>query len=173
MSSTFDKTPEFRYCPKCGAELVVKRLKDREIERMVCKACDFVFFQDPKLAAGTVFESEGGLVLLRRAIEPAYGKWVFPGGFVDRGERVPDAAIRETREEANVDVALRELIDVYSYAGSPIVVIVYAAEICGGELRAADESLEAKVFEPSAIPWDELAFPSTRDAITAYIERFL
>ncbi len=173
MSSTFDKTPEFRYCPKCGAELVVKRLKDREIERMVCKACDFVFFQDPKLAAGTVFESEGGLVLLRRAIEPAYGKWVFPGGFVDRGERVPDAAIRETREEANVDVTIRELIDVYSYAGSPIVVIVYAAEICGGELRAADETLEAKVFEPSAIPWDELAFPSTRDAVTAYIERFL
>ena len=173
MSSTFDKTLEFRYCPKCGAELVVKRLKDHEPERMVCQACDFVFFQDPKLAAGTVFESDGGLVLLRRAIEPAYGKWVFPGGFVDRGERVLDAAIRETREEANVDVAIRELIDVYSYAGSPIVIIVYAAEICGGELRAADETLEVKIFEPSAIPWDELAFPSTREAVSAYIERFL
>ena len=92
---------------------------------------------------------------------------------MDRGERVPDAAIRETREEASVDVAIRELIDVYSYAGSPIVVIVYAAEIRGGELRAADETLEAKVFEPSSIPWDELAFPSTREAVTAYIERFL
>ncbi|TDI37178.1 MAG: NUDIX domain-containing protein [Acidobacteria bacterium] len=173
MSSTFEKPPEFRYCPKCGNELVIKRLKHHEPERMVCKACDFIFFQDPKVAAGTVFESDGGLVLLRRAIEPAYGKWVFPGGFVDRGERVPDAAIRETREEASVDVTIRELIDVYSYAGSPIVVIVYAAEICGGELRAADETLEAKVFEPSAIPWDELAFRSTTEAVTAYIERFL
>jgi ADP-ribose pyrophosphatase YjhB (NUDIX family) len=173
MSSTFDRTPEFRYCPKCGGELIIKRFKDHEPERMVCKGCDFIFFQDPKLAAGTVFEMNGGIVLLRRAIEPAYGKWVFPGGFVDRGERVPDAAIRETREEASVDVAIRELIDVYSYAGSPIVVIVYAAEIRGGELRAADETLEAKVFEPSKIPWDELAFPSTREAVTAYIERFL
>lgn len=168
-----DQTLEFRYCPKCGAELTIRRLKEHEPERMVCKECDFIFFQDPKLAAGTVFESEGGVVLLRRAIEPAYGKWVFPGGFVDRGERVTDAAIRETREEANVDVAIRELIDVYSYDGSPVVVIVYAAEICGGELRAADETLEAKAFEPSAIPWDELAFPSTRQAITAYIDRFL
>ncbi len=173
MSSIFDRTVEFRYCPVCGGELVIKRLKDNEPERMVCKVCDFIFFQDPKLAAGTVFEINGGIVLLRRAIAPAYGKWVFPGGFVDRGERVPDAAIRETREEANVDVAIRELIDVYSYAGSPIVVIVYAAEIRGGELRAADETLEAKVFEPSKIPWDELAFPSTREAVTAYIERFL
>jgi len=173
MSTPFDQTLEFRFCPKCSSRLVWKRLKDHEPERMVCKKCEFVLFQDPKLAAGTLFQVGDELVLLRRAIDPGYGKWVFPGGFVDRGETVVDAAIRETREEANVDVGIRGLIDVYSYSGSPVVVVVYAADILGGELKAADETLEVKRFDADNIPWDELAFPSTRDALTAYISRFL
>lgn len=173
MSTPFDQTLEFRFCPKCGAGLVSKRLKDHEPERLVCQACEFVLFHDPKLAAGTLFELDSKLVLLRRAIEPGYGKWVFPGGFVDRGETVEAAAIREAREESSVDVSIRELIDVYSYSGSPVVVIVYAAHIIGGELTAADETLEAKTFDQADIPWDELAFPSTHDALKAYIERFL
>ncbi len=173
MSTPFDQTLEFRYCPKCGSGLVSKRLKDHEPERMVCKECEFVLFHDPKLAAGTLFQQDAKFVLLRRAIEPGYGKWVFPGGFVDRGETVKDAAIRETREEANVDVGIRELIDVYSYSGSPVVVVVYAADILGGDLKAADETLELKTFDQADIPWAELAFPSTRDALKAYISRFL
>ncbi len=173
MSTPFDQTLEFRFCPKCRSGLAWKRLKSHEPERMVCKECEFVLFQDPKLAAGTLFQEHDKLVLLRRAIEPGYGKWVFPGGFVDRGETVVDAAIRETREEANIDVEIRELIDVYSYSGSPVVVVVYAAEIMGGELKAADETLEVKRFDLDDVPWDELAFPSTRDALKAYIERFL
>ena len=173
MSTPFEQTLEFRFCPKCGAELVLRRLKDHEPERMVCKECEFVLFRDPKLAAGTVFQQDAKLVLLKRAIEPGYGKWVFPGGFVDRGETVKDAAIRETREEANVDVGLRGLIDVYSYPGSPVVVVVYAAEILGGDLKAADETQEVKMFDPTDIPWGELAFPSTREAVKAYISRFL
>jgi len=173
MSTPLDQKLEFRFCPKCGAGLVLRRLKDHEPERMVCKACEYVLFRDPKLAAGTLFCSASKLVLLKRAIEPGYGKWVFPGGFVDRGETVKDAAIRETREEANVDVGIRELIDVYSYPGSPVVVVVYAAEILGGDLKAADETLEVKMFDPTDIPWGELAFPSTREALKAYISRFL
>jgi ADP-ribose pyrophosphatase YjhB (NUDIX family) len=120
-----------------------------------------------------VFHADGKLVLLRRAIEPAYGKWVFPGGFVDRGETVVEAAIRETKEEASVDVVVKELVDVFSYSGSPVVVIVYAAEIVAGEPRAADESLELGAFDPGEIPWKELAFPSTRDALRAYVRRYL
>jgi 8-oxo-dGTP diphosphatase len=173
MSTPVDPNLEFRFCPKCGSGLSLKRIKDHEPERLVCDACEFVWFHDPKLAAGTLFQQDNKFVLLRRAIEPGYGKWVFPGGFVDRGEAVADAAIRETREEANVDVEIRGLIDVYSYAGSPVVIVVYAANIIGGELKAADETLEAKRFELNNIPWDELAFPSTRDALKAYISRFL
>lgn len=163
---------DFRFCPKCGGELALKLVKTLEPERLVCTSCEFIFFQNPKLAAGTIFQRDGGLVLLRRAIEPGYGKWVFPGGFVDRGETVVDAARRETREEANVEVELRDLIDVYSYEGSPVVVVVYAAEWVSGELRAADESLELGIFDPKDIPWRELAFPSTRDAVRSYVRRY-
>lgn len=163
---------DFSFCPKCGGGLELRLLKELEPERLVCTACEFVFFQNPKLAAGAIFQHEGGLVLLRRAIEPGYGKWVFPGGFVDRGETVVEAARRETREEANVEVKLLDLVDVYSYAGAPVVVVVYAAEWISGELRAADESLEVGVFDPKEIPWPDLAFPSTRDAVKSYIRRY-
>ncbi len=146
-----------------------KRLKDHEPERLVCEACGFIFFQDPKLAAGTLFKKDGRVVLLRRAIDPGYGKWVFPGGFVDRGERVIDAAIRETREESGVDVKVERLIDVYSSTGSPVVVVVYAAEIVRGRLHAADETLEVRQFDSREIPWDNLAFPSTVQALEAYL----
>jgi ADP-ribose pyrophosphatase YjhB (NUDIX family) len=163
---------EYRFCPKCGGALDSKALKQNEPERLVCRLCEFVFFLNPKVAAGTLFQVEGKLVLLKRAIEPGYGKWGFPSGYVDRGETVVEAAIRETREEAGVDVRLRELLDVYSYAGSPIVVVVYAADIVSGEPRADDESLELKAFASSDIPWEELAFPSTRDALRAYARRY-
>jgi ADP-ribose pyrophosphatase YjhB (NUDIX family) len=114
----------------------------------------------------------GGIVLVRRAIAPSYGKWVFPGGFVDKGERVEEAAIRETREEVNLEVAIDRLLNVYSYEDSAVVIIAYAARVIGGELQARDESLEAKAFTPAEIPWGELAFRSTQDAIREYISNY-
>src|SRR5205085_7035294 len=108
-------------------------------------------------------------VLLKRGIEPSYGKWVFPGGLVDRGERVEEAAIRETREEACVDVRLTGLLNVYSYAHYPVIIIVYTAELIGGRLAAGDETLEARCYESGEIPWPELAFPSTTQALRDYL----
>ena len=172
MSASTSNEPAYRFCPKCGAALELRRLRAHEPERLVCVACEFVFFLDPKIAAGTVFQADGRVVLLRRAIAPAYGKWVFPGGYVDRGETVPEAAVRETREEAGVEVSIRELLDVYSYPGSPVVVVVYAAEWVAGELTAADESLEVRRFDRDEIPWDNLAFPSTREALETYLSRY-
>ena len=98
---------------------------------------------------------------------------MFPGGFVDRGETIEAAALRETREEMNVEVELAELINAYSYDNTPVVVLVFAAEVVGGEPMAADECLEVQGYEPAKIPWDELAFTSTRDALRDYIRRFM
>ena len=162
----------FRFCPRCGGSLGSRRLKDGEPERLVCAACGFVFYLDPKVAACTIFMHEGGIVLLRRAIEPQIGKWVFPGGFVDRGEPVTDAAVRETLEEVNLKVGLLGILDVYSFAESPIVVVVYAAEVLGGILRACDECDEVKAYPPESLPWGELAFPSTKAALRDYVRRF-
>ena len=162
----------YRYCPKCGSGLERKRVKEGEPERLVCLACRFVFYLDPKVAACTICTVDGGIVLLRRAIEPSLGKWVFPGGFVDRGEAVPEAAMRETLEEVNLQVTLTGILDAYSFPGSDVVVIVYAAEVVGGELESRDECLEVRVFPPEDLPWDDLAFESTRAALRDYVRRF-
>jgi ADP-ribose pyrophosphatase YjhB (NUDIX family) len=160
---------DFAFCPKCGADLEPRTLKAGEPPRLVCTACDFVFFLDPKVATGCIVEPAGRIVLLRRAIEPGYGKWVFPGGYVDRGEPLTTAAVREAREECGLDVRLDGLVNIYSYAGRAPVIVVYAATAIGGQLCADDECLETREFEPSSLPWDLLAFRSTADGLRDYL----
>jgi 8-oxo-dGTP diphosphatase len=164
---------EFRFCPRCGGDLEKREVKLAEPKRLVCLNCSFIFYQDPKVVAGTIFTLSGGIVLLKRGVEPAMGKWVFPGGYVDRGESVQEAAIRETKEESQIDVKLGPLLNVYSYPRSPNVIIVYVAEVVSGELAAGDESVEARVFTAEEIPWENLAFDSTRDALKDYIGLYL
>jgi ADP-ribose pyrophosphatase YjhB (NUDIX family) len=164
---------EFRFCPKCGGNLDKRIVKTSEPRRLVCQTCSFIFYQDPKVVAGTLFTLNDGIVLLKRGVEPALGKWVFPGGYVDRGESVRDAAIRETKEECQLDVELGPLLNVYSYPRSPNVIVVYTAEVIGGTLSAADESTDADVFSPKQLPWHDLAFDSTRDALNDYIKSYL
>lgn len=164
--------PAFRFCPVCGSSLEVRTVKAGEPDRLVCTGCGFVFYLDPKVAVGAIIRDlNGHIVLVRRAIEPGYGKWVFPGGYVDRGEEVQVAAVREAREEAGLDIRIDRLVNVYSYAGRAPVIIVYAATIVGGCLGCDEESLEAKFFAPEAIPWDELAFRSTNEALREFFAR--
>ena len=168
-----DDTPPYRYCPVCGSTLEPRVLKITEPKRLVCTnaSCGFVFYLDPKIAVGTIIKTANGkIVLVKRAIEPGYGKWVFPGGYVDRGEEVTLAAVREAREEAGLAVRLDHLINIYSYAGRAPVIIVYAATMLSGDLAVDDEGLEAREFDLDEIPWDDLAFRSTREALRDYID---
>jgi 8-oxo-dGTP diphosphatase len=160
----------YRFCPTCAGTLEARVLKAGEPERLVCAVCGYVFYLDPKVAVGTIIEiSPGSIVLVRRAIDPGYGKWVFPGGYVDRGEQVHVAAIREAREECGLDITIDRLLNVYSYPGRAPIIIVYSARSVGGTLTTDDESLEARVFDRDSIPWDELAFRSTHDALRDYL----
>jgi ADP-ribose pyrophosphatase YjhB (NUDIX family) len=129
-----------------------------------------VFYLDPKVAVGTIIQSHSGrIVLVRRAIEPGYGKWVFPGGYVDRGETLTSAAMREAREECGLDVRLDALVNLYSYAGRAPVIVVYAATATGGTLCIDDESLEVLEWDVAAIPWNDLAFRSTHEGLRDYL----
>ena len=164
-----DDSHAYRFCPRCGGALERRLLKSTEPERPVCTQCGFVFYIDPKIAVGTVIATNAGrLVLVRRAIEPGYGKWVFPGGYVDRGEPLTAAAIREAREECGLDVRLDGLVNIYSYPGRAPVIVVYAATAIGGTLCVDEECLESAEFDAASIPWADLAFRSTHDGLRDY-----
>lgn len=163
----------YRFCPVCAHPLQTQVIKSTEPGRLVCSRCGYVFYLDPKVAVGTIGAIDGKIILLKRGIEPAYGRWVFPGGYVDRGETAEEAGIRETKEEVNLDVKIENLLDVYSYSGRPVIIIVYAVSITGGKLRAGDEAIEVRTFGPDEIPWSELAFPSTRDALRDYVKKHM
>ena len=164
----------YRFCSRCGGPLVSTPLKSGEPERPVCQTCGHILYLDPKVAVGTIIcNDHKQIAMVRRAIEPGYGKWVFPGGYVDRGEELVAAATREAREESGLHVRIDGLVNIYSYVGRVPVIIVYAATSIGGELQAEDESLEAGWYDESALPWSELAFPSTRHGLRDYFQGIL
>ena len=163
---------KYNFCPTCTGPLEPRLLKRGDPERLVCTTCGQILYLDPKVAVGTIVRvDDGRIVLVRRAIEPGYGRWVFPGGYVDRGEEVTGAAIREAREEAGLVVEIERLVNIYSYAERSLIVIVYAARAVGGELCVDEECLEARLFVPEDIPWNDLAFHSTSQALREYLSR--
>ena len=164
---------DYRFCPACGGALASRTIKAGDRERLVCTRCSRVVYLDPKVAVGTIIRAfDDRLVLVRRAIEPGYGLWVFPGGYMDRGEEILDAARREAREESGLDVRIDGLVNIYSYGGATPIIIVYAATMIGGVLCTDDECLEARLFARDEIPWDALAFRSTRQGLEDYFRTF-
>ena len=125
-----------RFCPLCGGSLGRAAVPPDQREQAVCAACGFVFYLNPKVVAGTIPEQDGRVLLTRRSINPGRGLWTFPGGFVDFGETVEDAAVRETFEETGLKVDLVGLHNVYSYPGAPVI-IVYRARVVGGSLTTS------------------------------------
>lgn len=161
---------DYRFCPTCAGPLENRLLKKGDPERLVCTRCGQVLYLDPKIAVGTIIRTDDErLVMVRRAIEPGYGLWVFPGGYVDRGEEVTGAAIREAREEAGIEIELERLVNIYSYAHRSLIVLVYAGRMVGGELCTDEECLEARLFTPAELPWNELAFDSTTRGLRDYL----
>ncbi|MBA2442175.1 MAG: NUDIX hydrolase [Rubrobacter sp.] len=161
--------PEYKFCPLCAGRLESRLLKPGEPERLVCRKCGFVFYFGPKLVAGAIFEWEGGIVLIQRDIEPGYGKWTFPGGFVERGEVAEVAAEREVLEESGIEIETDGVIGLYSYEGQVPAIVVFGARPTGGEPRALDETLAVRSFAHNEIPWGEIAFPSTEHALKDYL----
>ncbi|HEX2480928.1 MAG TPA: NUDIX hydrolase [Methylomirabilota bacterium] len=167
-------TPDtLRFCPLCGAT-VARRVVARDLrEHPVCSGCGFVCYLHPKIVAVTIPVRDGRVLLARRAIEPAHGLWTFPGGYVDWGESVAEAARREMREEVGLDLDPTGLVGIYSYPGAPAVIVVYHVTVPDGLDAAADahEVSETGYFSREEIPWDSLAFRSTREALEDWFRR--
>ena len=164
--------PDYRFCPRCAGRLENRVLKEGDPNRLVCEACGFVFYLGPKLVAGAIVELDGGIVLIQRAIEPGYGRWTFPGGFVERGEVAEAAAARETLEETGLEVEATGIVGLYTYEDQVPAIVVFAAEATGGEPEPLDETLDVRPFPCEVLPWAEMAFPSTEHALKDYLRGF-
>lgn len=136
--------------------------------RRVCGDCGFIDYQNPRIVVGAVCVWEDSFLLCRRAIEPGYGKWTFPAGFMELNETVAQGAAREAYEEAGVDVDVQDIIGVYEVPHVGHVMIMHRAQMKNPNYKAGSESLEVALFKWEEIPWDDLAFPS----ITWTLERY-
>ena len=155
------KDAAYRFCPLCATALEPAEVAGRARPR--CPACGFVQFLDPKVVVVVVVEHGARILLGRRDTEPARGQWSFIGGYVDRGEPVEAAAVREVREESGLDVILTGLLGVFSRPDEAHVVIAYRATVQGGVAglaAQAGEVAELAFLAPDALP--PLAFPNDR-----------
>ena len=150
------------HCSNCGAPLVRERLETEHRDRSVCRSCGFIAYVNPRLVVTTIPVTDAGeAILLRRGIDPGYGRWAQPGGFLEVDETVAEAAVRETLEETGLLVEPGAFVGLYSRLEAAVVVLVFEARVVGGTARETPEALEIGLFAPEALPWDGIAFKTT------------
>lgn len=173
---TFDITPLQvpRFCHQCGGPMRLHHVAEEDRERLLCRACGFIHYMNPRIVASVVpelDEPDGSrrLLLMRRAFEPRRGFWSPPGGFVELGESPQDAAVREAIEEVGLTVEPFALLGVYSRSAIGIVVVAYRARALAKEAAPGIEALEARWFTPETIPWEDLAYETTTLALRDWV----
>ena len=159
------------FCVHCGGPLAERLLPAEDRPRLACAACGHVHYLNPKPVAGVIIPDGGRVLLGRRAIQPARGAWVFPGGFVELGETPEEAAVREALEETGLRVTLGPLLGVYTRRAAGILLVVYVAAGFQGRPAPTRETLELAWFRPAEIPWDALAFETTAAALRDWTGR--
>ena len=158
------------YCSRCGQPLSFGPLEAETRDRLACDSCGFIAYVNPRLVVSTIpVTADGRLYLIRRAIEPGYGKWAQPGGFLEIDETAQEGAVRETLEETGLLVEPTEIVGVYSRPQAAVVVVCWAAHIVGGEATPTSESLDVRSWSPDAIPWPHIAFQTTEWALRDWL----
>ena len=147
-----------KFCPNCAAPIAQRVPPGDSVPRYVCDACGSIHYQNPKMVLGCLPQWESRLLLCRRAIEPRYGYWTLPAGFMENGESTGEGAARETLEEAGARV---ELIAPFSIISVPYVNqvhVFFRARLLDLDFKAGEESLEVALFEEAQVPWKDIAF---------------
>jgi len=159
-----------KFCSQCGASVTYRMAPDEDRERHVCDACDTVHYINPKVIVGCLPTVGEKILMCKRAIEPRYGKWTLPAGFMENGETSADGAARETLEEAAAIATNMMLYRIFDVPHISQVYLFYRCGIENNEFGIGPESLESALFSEEEIPWDELAFPTVRELLREFLQ---
>ncbi|WP_323754518.1 NUDIX hydrolase [Marinobacter sp.] len=158
-----------KYCSTCGQQVEQKIPAGDNRYRYVCVSCETIHYQNPRIIAGTVPVWDGKILLCRRAIEPRYGYWTLPAGFMENAETTIEAAARETLEEALAEVTIDGLYSIIDMPHINQVHMFYRATLVNGSFGAGEESLESRLFAADEIPWDEISFPTVKRTLEFFL----
>ena len=158
-----------KYCSNCGQAVARKTPGDDNRDRWVCESCDTIHYQNPLVVVGCVPQKDGKILLCQRAIEPRYGYWTVPAGFLELGESTAQGAVRETMEEARADVEIGHLFASVDVVDAGQVHLFFTAKLLS-DFSAGEESLDVAMFSEDEVPWDDIAFHSGRYALKKYFE---
>ena len=165
MEETKRGRSRVNYCSDCGAKVSKKIPEGDNRIRDVCDNCGRIYYQNPLIVAGTLPVFQDKVLLCKRAIEPRKGYWTLPGGFMELGETLEQAALRETWEEAGARVKIKSLYTLFNIIHVGQLSVFFRAELTEPEFFAGEESLEVRLFSEDEIPWDELAFNTIRKTL--------
>lgn len=161
---------KINFCSSCGGAVSLRVPAGDTLQRAVCDVCSTVHYQNPKLVVGSLPVWEDRVLLCRRAIEPRYGMWTLPAGFMENGETLPAAAIRETLEEACARIELQGLYTLISVPHVSQVHAIYRARLLDLDFAAGSETLELRLFREDEIPWDDIAFRTIAMSLRYFFE---
>ncbi len=159
-----------KFCSECGRPVERKIPPEDTRERYVCAYCATVHYQNPRVVTGCIPEWEGRILLCKRAIEPRYGLWTLPAGFMENDETAIEAAVRETLEEARARVDALELHTMLSLPHANQVYIMFRARLLDLDFGPGHESLEVRLYDEHEIPWDLIAFPTILHTLKFYFD---
>jgi ADP-ribose pyrophosphatase YjhB (NUDIX family) len=168
MQGVQAKIDRMNFCSHCGTRVVVRVPPGDSLPRHVCDTCGTIHYQNPKIIVGCIPTWENRVLLCKRAIEPRYGLWTVPAGFMENGETTGDGAKRETLEEANANVEIGDLFALYNIPHINQVYMLFRAQLLDLDFHAGAETLEVRLCKDTEVPWDEIAFATVRNTLTHY-----
>ena len=160
-----------KYCSHCGSDRLELRIPDGDtLPRTVCAQCGTIHYQNPKVVVGCLPEWEDRVLLCRRAIEPRYGLWTLPAGFMELGETVAEGALRETIEEAGARIEMQDLFSMLNVVRVGQVHFFYRARLLDTDFAPGPETIEAKLFREDEIPWEQIAFRTVKETLQRWFD---
>jgi ADP-ribose pyrophosphatase YjhB (NUDIX family) len=157
-----------KFCSQCGSNVELRVPDGDNLPRFICISCNTIHYQNPKIVTGCIPEWGDQILLCKRAIEPRYGLWTLPAGFMENNETTEDAALRETMEEANADAEIIDLYGLFNIPHISQVYLMFRARLLNLDFGPGSESLEVQLFHEHEIPWNQLAFPVIHETLKRY-----